>query len=141
MKKSTIKERILQILKSEDMNYSKFALKLGVQPSSISHIVSGRNKPSLEFLQKVLRKFPNINPLWLIIGDGEMFVKKEQVQTKIDFDKLNEDGNKQVSLPLYQSSDNNKKNKQQTSLKNSNKKIKSIIVFYTDNTFEKFDNI
>ncbi|NVO02059.1 MAG: helix-turn-helix transcriptional regulator [Bacteroidetes bacterium] len=65
-------ERILLILKTKDISASKFADKIGVQRSSISHILSGRNNPSLELVQKVLKKFPDINSEWLISGIGPM---------------------------------------------------------------------
>ena len=65
-------ERILEIIKSKGLTSSRFAEMVGVQRSSISHLVSGRNKPSLEFLQKVLKAFPDINPDWLYTGQGEM---------------------------------------------------------------------
>ena len=85
MSESEIKDRILRILTSENLSSSKFAEIVGVQRSSISHILSGRNKPSLDFLQKILSNFPTINGDWLIIGKGEMF--KNNKQTEISFDK------------------------------------------------------
>ena len=68
-----MKERILKILENENISAAKFADILGVQRSSISHIISGRNKPSLDFVQKILSKFPQINSDWLLFGKGNFY--------------------------------------------------------------------
>jgi transcriptional regulator with XRE-family HTH domain len=65
-------ERILSIIKYFNLSPSDFAEKIGVQRSSISHLISGRNKPSLEFIQKILSRFPEINPEWILSGNGKM---------------------------------------------------------------------
>jgi transcriptional regulator with XRE-family HTH domain len=65
-------DRIKLIIESRNLTASKFADEVGVQASSISHILSGRNKPSLEFIQKVLNTYPDINYEWLISGKGTM---------------------------------------------------------------------
>lgn len=66
-------ERILEIIKSEQLNASAFAEKIGVQKSSVSHVISGRNKPSKEFMVKILRTFPEISSDWLFLGLGDMY--------------------------------------------------------------------
>ncbi|NSW44332.1 MAG: helix-turn-helix transcriptional regulator [Bacteroidales bacterium] len=68
-----MKSRIQKFLEIENINPSKFADEIGVQRSSISHILSGRNNPSLELIQKILTRFDYINAEWLITGKGEMF--------------------------------------------------------------------
>lgn len=68
-----MKERIMQLLKDEKLSATRFADKIGVQRSSISHIISGRNKPSFDFISKTLEKFPDINAEWLINGKGSMY--------------------------------------------------------------------
>jgi len=65
-------ERILAILKQKNLSPSQFADEIGVQRSSISHLISGRNNPSLEFIQKILSRFPEVNPEWLLSGNGSM---------------------------------------------------------------------
>ena len=65
-------DRIKLIIESRNLTASKFADEVGVQASSISHILSGRNKPSLEFIQKILYAYPDINYEWLISGKGTM---------------------------------------------------------------------
>ena len=56
---------------------SVFADKIGVNRATISHILSGRNKPSIDFLEKLLHVFPKLNANWLITGIGYMKTKKE----------------------------------------------------------------
>jgi transcriptional regulator with XRE-family HTH domain len=68
-----MKDRIIKILDKENISAAKFADVLGVQRSSISHILSGRNKPSLDFVQRILQKFPNINSDWLLFGKGNIY--------------------------------------------------------------------
>jgi len=66
-------DRIQLILKTKNISASKFADEIGVQRSSISHILSGRNNPSLEFIQKILKRFPDINSSWILSGKGSMY--------------------------------------------------------------------
>ena len=68
-----MKDRILDFLKAENKSSSQFAEEIGVQPSGISHIISGRNKPSLDFILKMLEKYPFLSTEWLIFGKGEMY--------------------------------------------------------------------
>lgn len=67
----TIQERIQIVLKMHNLSASAFADKIGVQRSNMSHILSGRNKPSLDFLEKTLRHFPKVNAKWLVCGQAE----------------------------------------------------------------------
>ena len=68
-----MKERLLKIITSEGLTSATLAEELGVQRSGISHILSGRNYPSFDFLQKLLGRFPKLNAEWLILGQGAMY--------------------------------------------------------------------
>lgn len=68
-----LQKRLLKLLDAEQLSSSKFADAIGVQRSSVSHILTGRNKPSFDFLQKTLRAFPLLNADWLILGEGSMY--------------------------------------------------------------------
>jgi transcriptional regulator with XRE-family HTH domain len=68
-----MKDRILDFLKAENKSSSQFAEEIGVQPSGISHIISGRNKPSLDFILKMLEKYPFLSTEWLLFGKGDMY--------------------------------------------------------------------
>lgn len=68
-----MKERIEEFLKRENKSSALFAEEIGVQPSGISHILSGRNRPSLDFVLKMLETYPHINVNWLLFGKGSMY--------------------------------------------------------------------
>ncbi|MEG2758401.1 MAG: helix-turn-helix transcriptional regulator, partial [Rikenellaceae bacterium] len=70
----TINERIGLILKEKKLTANEFAASLEVRSSNISHIITGRNKPSFDFLEKLSSVFPDISTLWLIKGDGDMYL-------------------------------------------------------------------
>jgi transcriptional regulator with XRE-family HTH domain len=67
-----MKDRILQFLESEKISPAEFADKIGVQRSSMSHILNGRNYPSASFIQKMLQAYPLLDSRWLMIGVGSM---------------------------------------------------------------------
>lgn len=71
-------DRINLILKAKNITARQFAESIGIQPSGMSHILSGRNNPSLDFVMKVMRRWPEININWLMFGKGEMYVPQEQ---------------------------------------------------------------
>ena len=75
-----MKDRLAQFLKSESLTAVKFAEIMEVQPSSISHLLSGRNKPNFEFISRMLLRFPNLNPDWMINGTGPVY-RSEQKET------------------------------------------------------------
>lgn len=70
-----LKERISKVIAYSDFSLSEFADEVDVQRSSISHITSGRNKPSLDFVIKLKSRFPELEWEWLIEGQGEMLRK------------------------------------------------------------------
>jgi len=64
--------RIALVLKTKNISPSQLADDLGVQRSGISHIINGRNKPSLEFVQKLIKLYPDISMNWILFGEGPM---------------------------------------------------------------------
>lgn len=71
-----MKDRLAQFLKLENLTAVKFAEIMEVQPSSISHLLSGRNKPNFDFISRLLLRFPDLNPSWIINGIGEVHKSK-----------------------------------------------------------------
>lgn len=65
--------RINLILQAKNITARQFAEEIGIQPSGMSHILSGRNNPSLDFVMKVIRRYPEIDINWLMFGKGEMY--------------------------------------------------------------------
>src|SRR6266568_123792 len=75
----TMKDRIIKFLTNENITATRFADEIGVQRSSISHILSGRNNPSFEFIHKILSRYKYLNAEWLIMGNGNMIKKNDPV--------------------------------------------------------------
>ena len=75
--------RLKKWMESEGLKSSSFADKIGVNRATISHILSGRNKPSIDFLQKLLSNYPELNVNWLITGIGFMQTKKQEKQVLV----------------------------------------------------------
>jgi transcriptional regulator with XRE-family HTH domain len=76
-----IQERLHLILKMHSITPAAFADKLGVQRSNVSHVLSGRNKPGLDFLNKIILNFPRVNAHWLLSGEmpaGLSTIKEEK---------------------------------------------------------------
>lgn len=65
--------RLQQFLELENLTPARLADMLGVQRSGLSHILSGRNKPGYDFINKLLLKFPAINAEWLLTGKGKPY--------------------------------------------------------------------
>jgi transcriptional regulator with XRE-family HTH domain len=141
-----MKERILEFLKAENKSSAQFAEEIGVQPSGISHIISGRNKPSLDFIIKMLNKYPALSTDWLIFGKGQMY-RETQLHDLFNI-RANGDTKSLNQLPENKSEDN-------TRLQNSriveesgglnernalsgSVKTKRIICFFNDDTFKEY---
>ncbi|MBG0781339.1 MAG: helix-turn-helix transcriptional regulator [Bacteroidales bacterium] len=148
-----IKDRIAHIMRSKNLTAAQFADQLEVQRSGISHLLSGRNKPSMDFILKLKETFPEYNLDWIILGKGPITgtvkstvrveqtlfdkdpsqLKTEDVESKsLEFDKqITADqipANKKTS-PLTEEVVNN----------SSQKEIVKIILVYSDNTFEQLN--
>jgi transcriptional regulator with XRE-family HTH domain len=130
-----MKNRILKILNNEGLSATKFADIIGVQRSSISHIISGRNKPSFDFISKTLEKFPDINAEWLINGKGNMY--KEDIQTK---DEQKKEHELFTGSYLKKGEENTKKDdKIFTKEKVTNvNNIEKIIILLSNGTFKEY---
>ena len=141
-----MKDQILKILSHYGLSATSFAEEIGVQRSSISHILSGRNKPSYDFIVRILEKYPAINPLWLLTGKGEMIsndkdgtvnTPKELVPEKKTPDLFNEIvvENKNQGGEIKQIKDYiSKQTNEVTNVNN----VKYVILLYTDGTFFQY---
>ncbi len=133
-----MQERLKEILKNENLTSAQFADKIGVQRSSISHILSGRNKPGFEFIQKILLSFPSIDANWLITGHGSIYQDGSSGPTLFD-----DSGDKATAttdaLPqgTVQRATQSRKD-DQTDEVETQKRIEKIMVFYKDKTFIEY---
>lgn len=103
---------------------SSFAEKIGVQRSSISHILSGRNKPSLEFILKILSSFPEVELYWLLNGKGSF---PSEAPSKTELHATTDSPSNSIIKKAVQPSI-------------ENKEIERIIIFYSDGSFKNFEN-
>lgn len=95
----SLNERISKVIEYSNLSSSEFADEIDVQRSSISHITSGRNKPSLEFIIKIKSRFPEILWDWLVTGEGEM-LKSElpEIETAVE-EKIEDEKARPTPLP------------------------------------------
>ena len=114
--------RIHELIAFYQLSSASFADQIGVQRSSISHILSGRNKPSLEFITKVLNAFPDIELLWLLSGVGE-FPKSTTPLQKVE----------PTPVPLSSLPSN-----QISEISNGEDSIERIVIFYKDGSFRNY---
>lgn len=68
-----MKDRIAHIIKAESLTNLQFAQLLDISPASVTHLLSGRNNPSLDFVVRIAQRFPHYNLRWLILGDGPIY--------------------------------------------------------------------
>ena len=71
-----MKDRIAHIIRAKNLTAAEFALRLGIQPSNVSHLLSGRNNPSLDFVKKLKETFPEYSLEWIIFGTGPITVSE-----------------------------------------------------------------
>jgi transcriptional regulator with XRE-family HTH domain len=92
--------KIQEILNRYNMTAAKLADQLEIPRSTISHILTGRNKPSLEFTQKLLQKFPEISTDWLIKGEGTMNRVQQDLFSNIAYVDNDETKENQVDVDI-----------------------------------------
>ena len=144
-----MKERILEFLRKENKTSSQFAEEIGVQPSSVSHIISGRNKPSLDFVVKMLQRYDGLNTDWLLFGTGDMY--KEQISQDL-FAEFDITDDSQVSSPSPQTQHQPSSSPSQSSLTStsddpqpstsplpSSSSIRQVIIIFEDGTFKALE--
>lgn len=66
-----MRDRLLYIVRTEGMSNLQFANEIGISPAAVTHILSGRNNPSLDIIAKIASRYPQYNLRWLILGEGE----------------------------------------------------------------------
>jgi transcriptional regulator with XRE-family HTH domain len=120
-----------------EISAALLAEKIEVQRSSISHILSGRNKPSLEFVLKILKAFPEVELYWLLNGVGS-FPKTSEVKgsaptlfSEIESPEIKMNEPKSMSKPAIQEIENQRK-------ESNDQEIERIVVFYKNGTFKNY---
>ena len=127
--------RLKQFLEMESLSPARFCEMMGIQRSGLSHLLSGRNNPSFEFIQKMLSTFPTINADWLLLGKGkpykEFSTASEPAREKQGVLFENEDFEQQNPTP--EPPENPIFEDEQPPI---GRKIDRIVIFYNDGTFE-----
>jgi transcriptional regulator with XRE-family HTH domain len=141
-----MKERLLEFLRNENKSSAQLAEEIGVQASGISHILSGRNNPSLDFVLKMLEKYQFLSTDWLLFGKGSMY-KETKMQNLFDYDpgnsrETNEILNKSKQIrPEIDFQDVIKNKAVDDSIAQTEKTasgVAKIVWFYENNSFEEF---
>ena len=147
-------DRLKQFLTMEGLSPARFAEVMGIQRSGISHLLAGRNKPSFEFIQRMMTAYPDINYEWLILGKGRpyksdrplpetvenatLFTETEVSDTDLEADLLPEDQELEAQKQASQPAENRKFDGESTLAQPGiPRKIARIIVFFNDGTYEE----
>lgn len=133
----TERERLMQIMEKENLSAKQFAIEVGIQPGTISNIMSGRNNPSLDVMQRVLQRFRTLNSDWLVLGVGQMYRQNGDVPSPALFDIRPENPNPEPSLSQQGAAKNIEKEQPVEVAPVSRREIQKILIFYTDGTFEE----
>ena len=125
---TAIVSRIEEVRKNHQLTAASFATKIGVQRSAISHILSGRNKPSLEFLMKIYDSFDEVNLEWLILGKSSPLSQDQEIPANPEINQLTNVLDNM--LPVSKSDISNESE--------SAEAPKEIIYLYENGKFERF---
>lgn len=140
-----MKERLLEFLKKENKSSAQLAEEIGVQASGISHILSGRNNPSLDFVLRMLGKYPFISTEWLLFGKGSMY-REARMQSLFDFsqsdnqvtDKRPVDDTIKQIVNIQDIKKTLSQDDARLSENNGTSAVVRIVWFYDDNSFEEY---
>lgn len=119
-----VKDRLRMIMDAHKLNAGSFADKIGVQRSNVSHVLSGRNKPSFDFMEKLLLAFPRVSAEWLFTGR-----QSSEVKEPLQSGSVEENVGADVS-ELY--------GQKKSARNRTDKQIVKTLVFYDDFTFDVF---
>lgn len=141
---ASMKDRLNAIIEEKGLSATKFATLINANPSAISHLLKGRNKPGYDLLVNIARAFPDISMDWLLTGKGEMYTDAENAEKRESIKNM-------VSNPEIKASNEPQEPYRATAPKHSSpaiptiippasdqKKLKRIILFFTDGSFEDY---
>lgn len=147
-----MREKLLDLMKSEGLKPSQLAEILGINPAGISHILAGRNKPGFDLLQKILRRFPRINPDWLLLDSDRMYrdTVDESSQPEAPasasrsviggdlFDTVESRSSDSTPRQMTEASPGSRQTLPQPPTSRTDAPIERIIIFYADQSFESY---
>ena len=134
-----MQERFKQLLEEKNMTATRFAAMIKVNASAMSHILNGRSKPGFDVLDKIAQAFPDVNLNWLISGKGSLYnnristpakeVEKIPVQNRFPIEEKNTKAEEILRPAVSVASIPTAKGK----------KVKRIILFFEDGSFEDYE--
>ncbi len=139
--------RLKQFLAAENITQAQFADSINVVRASVSHILSGRNNPSFDFIKAMMSRYPNLNIEWMMFGKGKMYKDAPAPDPEYDIlfpDEVHENlpreeeivqNKESVESMLPTSEINTLSNAIQTSVKQ--RKVTKIIVMFDDGTYQE----
>lgn len=163
-----MREKLLELMKNERLKSSQLAEMLEVNPAGISHLLAGRNKPGFDLLQKILRRFPQISPDWLMLDEGPMYREQQNTEHQqkasvsgsgdpkhAHAQSMDEELFARISQPTLRGNRFSSAATQagtqtevaastgigvpeQLSVKTRNVQVSHIVIFYEDQTFESY---
>lgn len=151
-----VANRIIELIELLQLSPTEFADQCNIKRPVLSHILSGRNNPSLMVIQHILESFTNVNPYWLLLGLGESFTNVVKALNEKNVSQKTEYLEKPIlsnnpALPTNHANEvisetPEPSNRKQGDLtpppsKASTKKVRQIVMFYDDGTFESFQQI
>lgn len=140
-------KRLEVLMDYYSLSTSAFADKIGVQRSSMSHLLSGRNKPSLDFVMKIIEVFPEVDLYWILLGTGNFPKRDEEVSLKnektISPILSNENFGEDLFSPIESKEEKKAETKISSELENSNfsltnEEIEKIVIFYKNGRFKAY---
>ena len=146
-----MKEKLQLLMNRLEMRPGQFARTLDVNPAIISHILAERNKPGVDLLQKILARFPQVSPDWLLLGVGGMFredpgptqqaVEPTQAETPAQnlFSPSESASSESGRTAAAQSAATDAPQPTiQRSAAATGKTVSRVVLFYADGTFDSF---
>ena len=159
-----MKERLEQFLAAENITQAAFADKIHVTRSSITHILSGRNKPGYDFFSGLVRNYPSLNIEWLLTGKGKMYrfdedrtratesassvftapysdgnlFSEEEKATRMQDATINDDSPEKSGEGLFPEEDEDVSDGNILQGNRKQRKAAKIVIFYDDGTYEEF---
>lgn len=142
-------DRIKMMMTKKNVSATQFSEEVGIQRSALSHVLSGRNKPSLDFMLKIKSRYPEVELNWLILGSGKMI--EDKISSKPETKKPSSSGMQtELELPLETKNTDLMGEDRLASIQKStvsgqelihdhsseNEKPRYILMVYPDNTFE-----
>ncbi|MEO8234531.1 MAG: helix-turn-helix transcriptional regulator [Flavobacterium sp.] len=148
-------KRLEIILDYYSLSASGFADKVGVQRSSLSHLLSGRNKPSLDLILKIIENFPEVDLYWILNGKGNFPKSEIKIETNFqttppilknntedykteDLPNLFSDENQAQKNPVFENIKNNFSNTGNMLSTKNVSEIERIVIFYKNGSFKNY---